>query len=190
MEKRRYRNAVRSKRLIRQAFLELLRERPFEKITVTDLVEKADVNRSTFYAHYPDVMGIIDEIESEIIEFTVKTLSEMEFVDFGENPEKYIKYMMKSLEENGELYRLLRNSNVATRQLEKVKDVIIEKTLEIIRRYDTKTSYEEYVFIIHFLAGGMMEIYTQWICGDSGWTLNDVTEKMTKLVVVVNKELL
>jgi len=59
-EKKEYRSAIRSRRLINQAFLELLREKPFEKITVTDIVKRADINRSTFYAHYPDVRGLVE----------------------------------------------------------------------------------------------------------------------------------
>ena len=46
--KKNYRNAVRSKKMIRQAFLELLQEKPCEKITVTDIAQRADLNRSTF----------------------------------------------------------------------------------------------------------------------------------------------
>ena len=49
MEKKEYRSALRSRKMIRQAFFELLKEKSFEKITVTDVVKKADVNRSTFY---------------------------------------------------------------------------------------------------------------------------------------------
>ena len=68
MEKRKeYRSAVRSRRLIRSAFLELLREKAYEKITVTDIVTRADINRSTFYAHYPDVRGLVEEIVGEAI---------------------------------------------------------------------------------------------------------------------------
>ena len=70
MEKKEYRSALRSRKMIRQAFFELLKEKSFEKITVTDVVKKADVNRSTFYAHYPDVMGVVEEIQQEIIEYT------------------------------------------------------------------------------------------------------------------------
>ncbi|MBQ2905798.1 MAG: TetR family transcriptional regulator, partial [Peptococcaceae bacterium] len=62
-----YRNAVRSKTMIRQAFLELLKEKPYEKITVTDIAQRADLNSSTFYDHYPDVQGLIEEIEEEMI---------------------------------------------------------------------------------------------------------------------------
>ena len=38
MEKKEYRSAVRSRKLIRQAFYELLKEKSFEKITVTDIL--------------------------------------------------------------------------------------------------------------------------------------------------------
>ena len=54
-ERKVYKSALRSRKWIRQAFMELLREKDFEKITVTDIVNRADINRSTFYAHYPDV---------------------------------------------------------------------------------------------------------------------------------------
>ncbi|MBR2950520.1 MAG: TetR family transcriptional regulator, partial [Lachnospiraceae bacterium] len=61
-EKKENRSAIRSRRLIREALLELLQEKKFEKITVTDIVKRADINRSTFYAHYPDVMGLLEEL--------------------------------------------------------------------------------------------------------------------------------
>ena len=63
MQKRKeYRNKIRSRQLIRQAFEELLKEKNYDKITATDVINRANVNRSTFYAHYPDVRGIVDEI--------------------------------------------------------------------------------------------------------------------------------
>ena len=60
--KKEYRNSVRSKNLIRSAFLDLLGEKNLEKITATDIIKRADINRSTFYAHYPDARGLLDEI--------------------------------------------------------------------------------------------------------------------------------
>ena len=35
-------------------------ERNLQKITVTDIVTRADINRATFYAHYPDVRGVTE----------------------------------------------------------------------------------------------------------------------------------
>ena len=82
--KKEYRSAIRSRKLIRQAFMELLKEKTFEKITVTDIVNRADINRSTFYAHYPDVMGLLDEIQEEIISFFEQYLRKVNFSDLLE----------------------------------------------------------------------------------------------------------
>lgn len=49
-----------------QAMLDLMNQTPFEKITVRLLCEKAEVNRSTFYAHYTDIYDMIEQMESNL----------------------------------------------------------------------------------------------------------------------------
>ena len=119
-EKKEYRSAVRSRKLIRQAFTELLKEKEFEKITVTDIVKRADINRSTFYAHYPDVFGVIDEIQQEILDYTQTVLNHMDFKSFFENPKPILNEIIKIAEDNQELYRLLSSSNMLVKQLQKL----------------------------------------------------------------------
>lgn len=68
LEKAEYRNSVRSRRLICDALLELLEEKPLEKITVTDIAKRADVNRGTFYRHYDSVNDVISELQDALIE--------------------------------------------------------------------------------------------------------------------------
>lgn len=62
-----YRNSIRSRRLICDALLELLDEKPLEKITVTDITKRADVNRGTFYLHYNSVNEVISELQDTYI---------------------------------------------------------------------------------------------------------------------------
>ena len=44
------------------SFVELLNERPFDKISVVDIAEKCGINRNTFYYYYTDVYALVDEI--------------------------------------------------------------------------------------------------------------------------------
>lgn len=48
------RRTRRTRQLLRDAVLELLKEKRFEDISVQDIIERADVARSTFYVHYAD----------------------------------------------------------------------------------------------------------------------------------------
>lgn len=56
-----------TKAMIKDAFLELLEKIPLEKISVTEICGKADVNRSTFYAYYNDVTELLHEIENDVL---------------------------------------------------------------------------------------------------------------------------
>ena len=51
-----------TEKAIRSAFLELLDQRPLNKITVKDITERCGINRNSFYYHYQDVPTLIQQI--------------------------------------------------------------------------------------------------------------------------------
>ena len=57
-----------TRKIIKESFYTLLREKPVEKITVRELCEKAEINRSTFYKHYQDCYDLLTKIEEEALE--------------------------------------------------------------------------------------------------------------------------
>ena len=54
------RRARRTRTLLQQAFLEVLRHKRFDSITIQDITEQADVNRTTFYAYFPDKYALLE----------------------------------------------------------------------------------------------------------------------------------
>lgn len=55
---------VQTKKIIKDTFWELLEEKPYNKITVKDIVERLGVNRNTFYYYFQDIPTLmIDSIE-------------------------------------------------------------------------------------------------------------------------------
>ena len=61
---------LRTRQLIRDAFIDLLQEIDLEKITVNRIAERATINRVTFYLHYRDIPDMLermaDDMENEI----------------------------------------------------------------------------------------------------------------------------
>lgn len=56
-----------TKRLIQDALVELLREKPLGKVSVSELCARADVNRTTFYKHYATQHDVLREIGERIV---------------------------------------------------------------------------------------------------------------------------
>ncbi len=67
-----------TKRSIYNAFIELRAKKPLEKLTVKELCEKSQINKSTFYVYYHDVYDLSDKIEDEVISEIMKSLSDTE----------------------------------------------------------------------------------------------------------------
>ena len=77
---------ARTDRDITEAFLKLLQEKSFEKITVGDIIAEAMVNRSTFYQHYPDKFAVLEALQKRYLEELIsqlRTVDAQSMLDLG-----------------------------------------------------------------------------------------------------------
>lgn len=56
-----------TRRVIQEALLTLLEQKPLNKITVTELCALAQINRATFYAHYADCYAVLNALEDGLL---------------------------------------------------------------------------------------------------------------------------
>lgn len=65
---------VRSKRLLKHSLISLLREKSFSAITITDIVNKSELNRSTFYTHFRDKEELLDSLIDELLDGMIMSM--------------------------------------------------------------------------------------------------------------------
>ena len=189
-QKAEYRSSIRSRRMIREAYTQPLKEKELSKITVTDIVTRADLNRATFYAHYPDVRGVTEEIEDEIIEKMIDVLKEFKFTSFFKNPAPFLLKLSRCLEEDDEFYRTLIRANGSEIFMEKLKNVFSDYMLNNsyipVDMRHTKTVRLR----VYYFAGEIINLYKQWFRGDLDCTLNDIALEISRLLQLESKKLL
>lgn len=99
MEKRRMNyndlRVLKTEKLIRGAFHELAQEKPISKITVKELAKRAEINKSTFYAHYVTIQDLLDTLEQETIVYIVDNMSSV--FQLLEEPEQFIDDLYHAL---------------------------------------------------------------------------------------------
>lgn len=61
------RRSQRTHNLVSSAFAELLREKPYDEILVQDILDRAGIGRTTFYAHYFDKDDVLDSMTEQIL---------------------------------------------------------------------------------------------------------------------------
>ena len=61
-----------NKKEIRRAFIDLVIEKGYDKLTISEITERADINRMTFYSHYESIEDIFnefcDDMEADIVD--------------------------------------------------------------------------------------------------------------------------
>ncbi|RUT35473.1 TetR/AcrR family transcriptional regulator [Paenibacillus zeisoli] len=62
------RRILRTKQMLREALMELIEQNGYEGISVTQLTEKAGLNRGTFYLHYRDLQDLLDKCSDYMLE--------------------------------------------------------------------------------------------------------------------------
>lgn len=77
-QEKRDRRSQRSRQLIRSAMLDLLFERRYDEILVQDILDRANIGRSTFYTHYFDKEDVLASIADEQLEMLSQQLSQRE----------------------------------------------------------------------------------------------------------------
>lgn len=66
---------IKTKKSLYESLLDLMREKPFEELKVSDICENALVNRSTFYSHFDDKYDLLDSLICDLKEGLSEELS-------------------------------------------------------------------------------------------------------------------
>ena len=163
-----------TKRMMKEALIDLMAGKPLEKITVTEICKSADVNRSTFYAYYEDIRALILEIEDEVLEHV--TVYADGFNDYSDKRmlevfEEFFDYV----KDNAKLFRVLvvqhDNSNFNRRML----DAIMEKYKMSLEYNGELPAKYTYIYSI----SGVIGIMGEWI--DSDFSIS--SKKLAKMVL-------
>jgi len=181
-EKKVYRSALRSQRFIRQAFMDLLKEKQPDKITVTDIVNRADINRSTFYAHYTDVRNLMEELQREFVEQSVSLLKNADFLEMLRNPKPFLQKWIEIGFRNRELYTFLGKAAIATSAIEQFKILLVEKAMSIPEIPEDIRKQKNFEIRINFFVGGIINVYQQYLVGNLEATPEEIIDDIAAVI--------
>lgn len=88
---------TKTEQAIRKAFHELLQEKDIKRITVRELVARAQINKTTFYAHYETMQNLIDTLERERINYIIDNLDQVQLL--FEDPDCFIDDLYRNLQD-------------------------------------------------------------------------------------------
>lgn len=168
-----------SKQLLKESMLELMKKKNIRKISIKEICDLAEVNRSTFYKHYSTELDLLKEIENE-------HLIEIEkFLEIS-NSSLSILNLLLYVEKNIEIFKIFLDNTSNISFLEKLITMCFLKMNynELLIKCENKIK-QEYTY--EFIIFGCLNIVKKWIYNN---TLETPEEINCIILDVVSKFLI
>lgn len=173
-----------AKERIKQTFISLLDEYPFDKITVTDIVQHSNINRNTFYYHFQDIYGLLDEILAEEVEKILKPSVNINLFTPESTWMEGFNHSIQFIKENKRTACHLYNS-VCRDRLEKfLLEVIANTMYEIVKNISSDLQIQEETLKIlsQFYAFALTGVISDWLRNGMNYDLEEYISKVHQIL--------
>lgn len=175
---------VKTEKVLFEALIDLMKDKTFEEIKVSDICHKALVNRSTFYAHYND--------KYELLETCIQDLKESLIVELNNNKEyktlkeyylEMIRLFLNHIEERKDLYKSILINNRNSIMMDILYDVVDSNiTNEIKKDKSNIVSDVPSEVISKFYLGAVFNVSIEWLKDSSKMSKQDIIKYLDILI--------
>lgn len=141
---------AKTKKSIINAFLELRSKKAIENVTVKELCEKAEINKSTFYTHFKDIYDLSEYLETKIVNEVISSLQHPEYL-FSQ-PDIFIRELCYAYTSQENLIHTLFSGSRANMLLVRIEDSLKEIIFSL--RPDYKNNIAANVLFTLSIYGG------------------------------------
>ncbi|MFB5195845.1 TetR/AcrR family transcriptional regulator [Neobacillus sp. KR4-4] len=171
-EKTADRRILRTKRMIWDALTELMEEKGFEGITVSDLTEKASIHRGTFYLHFRDKYDLLEQSEEVIIKgiqdivYAIKSQKAVSYTNQDE-PFPIIMKLCEYFQENSSYMKVILgpkgDPSFQVKIKELIKKAFIRKIAEELKDEEMPVPVD---YSLAYISAAHLGVIQHWL--DSG----------------------
>ena len=183
---------IRTRQLLRDALVELIDERGYDKITVQDITEQATLNRATFYLHYRDKLDLLYQSSEEIlgdlvesINFTFDDKMKLDFFKFEDQPHDTFMHLFEQISLNSKLYKVFLTEKNIPYFSSGMKDIIIDfvsNGINYMQPDDKKLTVPREMAIRYF-AAAFLEVIVWWLENDMPYSPKFMAAQLMTITV-------
>lgn len=155
------RRVRRTKALLQQGLIRLMREKDIKDISVKELSDLVDINRGTFYLHYSDIYDMLAQLEDELFQEFHSIL------DRTLNPESgvlshgtAIREIFCFLERHKDLAQVMMSSHGDLAFVNRMKNLVKDRIYGILA---SRQAAESYPYIESFIVSGYIGVIEAWL---------------------------
>lgn len=152
-----------TKALLRECLVTLLREKSIQQVTVSALCRMADINRSTYYAHYANPIDQLEKLETELLD----NLSHIMAQGTGQKPDlDVITEICQYYWDNRDLFLLLDDSNTGPNFNQKEVEALKQGVFSTWEKQNYQYTGLEREYAYTYIIAGTNGVLHKWLSED------------------------
>lgn len=176
MSDRQDRRSQRTRHLLSEAFVELLREKGYNAITVSDIIERADIGRSTFYSHYRDKDDLFVSELDRVIEVLSHHIPEQEEMPFFPS-----LGLFRHVGEQYELYKALLWTPGIDLLIKHMQTSLGQRIEQGLQKHE-KDFDIPLPIVANFIAGSFLTLLKWWLENKMSYTPEEMDKILKRLI--------
>lgn len=166
---------------LRLAISSLIDEKPYEQITVKDIVDRANVARSSFYAHFRDKD---DLLLSGFQMIGINSSNDLFEDQANKDYPNFAIVLFRGSEQWKSMSRTFLSQKTGTVPSHHIRNMLIIQTRAWIQHNSTPdASTVDIEAIVHYLASALMGLLTWWVNNDFPYSAQVMSDKFNQLAV-------
>lgn len=164
------RRVLRTRLALREALLSLLEEKDYNRITVEEITERANLGRATFYLHYKDREDLLLEQFAELIDDLAQQIAHLSILEWQQQslPGRPLLLVFQHVAENEKMYRLILSGEGRYQATERLRSIIVTAADGLVQSKSELLSLLAsrkipFHFLANYLSGALVASICWWL---------------------------
>lgn len=187
MEKLNDLRVIKTRQLLKDALLALIKETDFDRVTVKKLTERAQINRSTFYAHFYDKYDLLektidDELLSFVKEVAPKNGEELTSINI---PKSFYLRATQYIYQHAEFFKIMMGENGIPSFQQQFLQIIKRYMADHLEKFHPQPDEMRIPreFLISYVAHAYVGVISHWLESEMQYSTQYVAEKLANMTV-------
>ncbi len=187
MEKRKDRRVERTRQLLEGALLSLIKEKEFDAISVQEIIDRANVGRATFYAHYENK----EDLLVSGFEGLLLTLRDRQRAarSRGTGPDEclfaFSRHLVAHVDEHRAVFPALVSKRGGALIQHMFRDILVKVVRDDVRSIVSERGMQQAPdeAVVQFIAGGLFGLLMWWLSGRKRLTAEEVDTLFRRMAI-------
>ena len=173
---------IKTKIALYNSLTNLMKDKTFEEIRVSDICNEALINRSTFYAHYDDKYELlVDFLKNVENELTSELSKNNNIVNTKEYYIELIRLFLNHIEEKKDIYNSIMINNRNSIMMDILLSVVNNDLLKKMSKDEFKSSIPDDI-IVKFYLGGVINLGVEWLKDNTKYSKEEIINYLNLLI--------